>query len=1080
MNFFEYTISPFIFIIKHLFLFAYNLTNHYGWAIILLSFFISLLLLPVFIYIEREKKKTDKIKRKMQPLVDEIKRCYKGQERYYYLRTLNRQHNFSQFKAMLPILSLLLQIPFFIAAYQYLEHFQGLKGVSFLFIKDLSQPDGLFGYVNILPIIMTLVNLLTAYFYTRNGDKKEMNQMIAIAVLFLVLLFNLPAGLVLYWTMNNIFSFLRLFITNPEVFKKQDSAQDSIIKYIKHSFVKYKLYLFLLIVVLISSQLYWAFNHDFNDIYSRIILSILLSLLIYLGTIASVYNKNNIKQLLIKLSKPSIFYSLLFLSIYFYLAAIFYFSGFNKELASLSVLFLTPIEIVAYYQLVKHSKNISLRKLIIAFLNIILFVQFIHLLSIINGKEFRLSIFNINISSQGDYYKYFITSGLVMVFASLYFYVRNHKTSFFNSFKPNIYVYLLSVFYLTGFIFLWNPLSIYSSDPDNFVFPAINILKENIFNFLIYFITATVLYLVSPLKIKQILYLLVLMLTILGFYNNTIHPIYVGSLQETKFLLEGNLSQPVTSYLLEGSLILIVYLLLLKILKKSKKIYLIISLSILNIILIANSLVNSINTNVFFKKTDNDIKISNTISFSKDKENVVMIVSDMFYGWYIKKIVEEQPALKQELSGFKWYPNTISVSPITCTSMPVLIGGYNYTIDKLNTDKHHTMYEKMTRITENFVKNIKSKSYRFTGTDMIYSKIDKRMFDTYLPKWSDDWNIWNDKLKIGATVEIGYSLLWENATFYTAPLFLKPLIYNKSNWFNKKGDKEELRKNTNSAKRYNFLRLLPKISKTNSKKPSFIYIHTMASHHPWCYVDDNGIIHNNVSPYENNKWVIKTLSKWFNWMKKNGVYDNTKIILVSDHGIHWWHFKGDVDNTLPIKNIDIAKLGVSSTMVKVMYPLLLVKDYNKNGSLKKDMRFMSNADASYIALNKTNPTNINYASPRKLPSFMTRWTRKIGEKKYIKPIYSVYAYGSAFDISKWKIFNPDTVKSNVLKELFNGNTKSIEPSDEEKRQELLYKIKNNEKWYNKIKLKAAKYNRTVEEQLNRDINWILKQQKKKK
>ena len=221
MNIFNLIIDPFIYLIKQIFLFAYYLTDNYGVSITLLSLIISLLLLPVFILIERIKKKDDAVKQKMKPLADEIKRCYKGQERYYYLRTLNRQHNYSPIRALIPTLSLLVQIPFFIAAYQFLEHFEPLKGVSFSFIKDLTAPDALFGSVNILPIAMTMVNIVTGYFYTRNGNTSERIQMLVVAGIFLVLLFKLPSGLVLYWTMNNVFSFFRLFVTNPEVFKKQ-------------------------------------------------------------------------------------------------------------------------------------------------------------------------------------------------------------------------------------------------------------------------------------------------------------------------------------------------------------------------------------------------------------------------------------------------------------------------------------------------------------------------------------------------------------------------------------------------------------------------------------------------------------------------------------------------------------------------------------------------------------------------------------------------------------------------------------------------------------------------------------------
>ena len=102
MTIFEQIMAPFIYIIEQILLFSYELTGNYGISIILLSFTISLLLLPVFIFIEKSKKKDDVVKKKMQPLIDEIKRVYKGQERFYYIRTINRQHNYSSFKALIP------------------------------------------------------------------------------------------------------------------------------------------------------------------------------------------------------------------------------------------------------------------------------------------------------------------------------------------------------------------------------------------------------------------------------------------------------------------------------------------------------------------------------------------------------------------------------------------------------------------------------------------------------------------------------------------------------------------------------------------------------------------------------------------------------------------------------------------------------------------------------------------------------------------------------------------------------------------------------------------------------------------
>jgi membrane protein insertase Oxa1/YidC/SpoIIIJ len=106
--------------------------------------------------------------------------------------------------------SLLIQIPFFIAAYSYLSHLEILQGETFFFIRDLSAPDGLLpilgNSINILPILMTAINIVTGVIYTRGFPFNEKVQLYGMALIFLGLLYNSPAGLVLYWTMNNVFS----------------------------------------------------------------------------------------------------------------------------------------------------------------------------------------------------------------------------------------------------------------------------------------------------------------------------------------------------------------------------------------------------------------------------------------------------------------------------------------------------------------------------------------------------------------------------------------------------------------------------------------------------------------------------------------------------------------------------------------------------------------------------------------------------------------------------------------------------------------------------------------------------------
>ena len=104
---------------------------------------------------------------------------------------------------------------------------------------------------------------------------------------------------------------------------------------------------------------------------------------------------------------------------------------------------------------------------------------------------------------------------------------------------------------------------------------------------------------------------------------------------------------------------------------------------------------------------------------------------------------------------------------------------------------------------------------------------------------------------------------------------------------------------------------------------------------------------NNITDYGNGKYadydqyhtiagVFKKLPDFFDYLKQNDVYDNTKIIIVSDHGKG---FKtGKFGET---EGVSILKDNYTAT--------LMVKDFNQRGSLKTDHTFMTNADTPYLA-----------------------------------------------------------------------------------------------------------------------------------
>ena len=210
-------LGPIELLLDALFSFAMQFFHSPGVSIIVLSLAVNLLLLPLYRRADTLQKEERDLTARMQPRIDQIRRSFTGDERFMILKTFYRQNNYKPWHALKGSLSLLLQIPFFIAAYAFLSNLKLLQGVSFGPIRDLSLPDGLLVLgshsFNLLPILMTAINVVSGIIYTRGMPLKSKIQLYGMALLFLVLLYNSPSGLVFYWTLNNLFSLVKNLLT---------------------------------------------------------------------------------------------------------------------------------------------------------------------------------------------------------------------------------------------------------------------------------------------------------------------------------------------------------------------------------------------------------------------------------------------------------------------------------------------------------------------------------------------------------------------------------------------------------------------------------------------------------------------------------------------------------------------------------------------------------------------------------------------------------------------------------------------------------------------------------------------------
>jgi membrane protein insertase Oxa1/YidC/SpoIIIJ len=185
----------------------YWIDRHPGLQLITFSVLLNLALLPLYSQMEQRSRATRAIRDRVAAEVARMKRHFRGRERYFYIRAVHRNYRYHPISEVLGSADLLVQILVFITVFRYLSGLDELVGQAFGPIADLSRPDGLLAGANLLPFVMTAINAASVFFYV--DDRGKRLQAWALAAIFLVLLYQSAAALVLYWTANNLFSLAR-------------------------------------------------------------------------------------------------------------------------------------------------------------------------------------------------------------------------------------------------------------------------------------------------------------------------------------------------------------------------------------------------------------------------------------------------------------------------------------------------------------------------------------------------------------------------------------------------------------------------------------------------------------------------------------------------------------------------------------------------------------------------------------------------------------------------------------------------------------------------------------------------------
>ena len=191
-NKFAFLVKPLLKVLA----FFYNLTGNYGWSIIFMTFCIKILFFPL----THKSFKSMKGMQKVQPYVKIIQERNKDnrQKMNEEMMELYKKHKVNPIGGCLPML---LQIPVFIALYHALFFSIELRGAPFMgWVTDLSVADPYY----VFPVLMGATMFLQQKMTPSMGDPMQQKIMMFLPIVFTFLFLTFPAGLVIYWTVNNI------------------------------------------------------------------------------------------------------------------------------------------------------------------------------------------------------------------------------------------------------------------------------------------------------------------------------------------------------------------------------------------------------------------------------------------------------------------------------------------------------------------------------------------------------------------------------------------------------------------------------------------------------------------------------------------------------------------------------------------------------------------------------------------------------------------------------------------------------------------------------------------------------------
>lgn len=846
-------IRPIEYLIELIYVIMERFLGHPGYAVIAVSLTVSFLCLPLYLRAEELQKNEGEKQKKLKRWTDHINRHFKGEEKLFIRTCYYNENGYHPYDAINGTIPLLLQIPFFLAAYHFLSNLDALKECTFFFISDMGSEDALLHIgtfpINLLPIAMTAVNCISTFIYSRDLTLKQKIQPYALALVFLVLLYHSPSGLVLYWLCNNLFSLIKNTVT---------------------AYVKERK-LFVAVVICLLGNVFMAIAFGRSKISHLLVFrdyeTLMLYGVIYLCSFIPLAfwfmtRKGSIDRMVVHAHKKG--------DQWIVLGGLTVLCGL---LIPLTVIGSAPLE----------------------------FVDLIHYRSPLHYVWTTFSV----------------SAGVFLLWGGIIYWLCSEKA------KNTCLCFFLSLF---GISIL-----------DYFCFRADvgKLTMELIFDHYPRFDRLP--------KLINLILIVVLALAVIFLMKKYSRVVIMSVLVLAVSMLAMSLKELIS---VKGAL-------------------------------------KDVHPESYFAEEDR------TIPLSRNGRNVMVIMLDRAVGLYIPFIMEEKPELAEKLDGFTYYPNTVSFGPYTDYGSQAIFGGYDYIPEAIDARSDVLMTDKVDEALRMMPELFSKEGARVTVCDLPdYTALSEmHAFDEmesvnafHLESLTNDGN---DMEALWANMERSFFFY---SLYRMSPPVIQDDIYDAGGYLSSVNYKT-LALPKDFYRAYAALGKLEELTVVNDSDEDTLFMYDNNIAHstatlqlPDYTVEDvidnsaydltavrevNGVVFEygddgGAGPghYCVNMKAIIMLGEYFDWMREQGVYDNTRIIIVADHGSSTGQFTqfrlpSDGRDSLPLRG-----------WMSALNPLLLVKDFDAEG-FHTDDRFMTNADTPAIAMEGIidNPVNPYTGNP---------------------------------------------------------------------------------------------------------------------